>query len=187
MNITIAQLRSIMPNAGERARIYLIPIMKTLEMFEINNRLRIASFLAQIAHESGELRYTMEIWGPTESQRRYSDRDDLGNTNPIARKSAEHNMDNTGHFYRGRGLIQITGYYNYVDAGEALDVDLVANPKLAELPDLSSMIAGWFWKTHGCNELADDGKFKTITRRINGGLNGYDDRMKYYKKALVVL
>ena len=187
MLITIDQLRAIMPNAGERARIYFMPLTQSIVDFDIDNRLRVAAFLAQIAHESGELRYAREIWGPTASQLRYSDRDDLGNTNPIAIQAAEHNGDNTGHFYRGRGLIQITGYYNYVDATEALGVDFVTNPKLAELPDFSARIAAWFWKTHGCNPLADEKKFKTITRRINGGLNGYDDRLKYYNKALTVL
>ena len=187
MLITIDQLRAIMPNAGERARIYYTPLVEAMAEFGIDNRLRVAAFMAQIAHESGELRYPREIWGPTDAQLRYSDRDDLGNTNQVARMAAEHNGDNTGHFYRGRGLIQITGYYNYVDATEALGVDLVTNPKLAEIPDFSARIASWFWHTHGCNELADEQKFKTITRRINGGLNGYDDRLKYYNKALTVL
>ena len=187
MLITIDQLRAIMPNAGERARIYYTPLVEAMAEFGIDKRLRVAAFMAQIAHESGELRYSREIWGPTEAQLRYSGRDDLGNTNQIARSIAEQNGDNTGHFYRGRGLIQITGYYNYVDETEALGVDLVTNPKLAEIPDFSARIAAWFWKTHGCNGLADEKKFKTITRRINGGLNGYEDRLKYYNKALTVL
>lgn len=187
MLITIDQLRAIMPNAGERARIYYTPLTESMDEFDIDNRLRAAAFLAQIAHESGELRYSRELWGPTEAQKRYSNRDDLGNTYKAAVMAAEQNGDNTGHYYRGRGLIQITGYYNYVDATEALGVDFVVNPRLAELPEFSARIAAWFWKTHGCNTLADEQKFKTITRRINGGLNGYDDRLKYYNRALTVL
>lgn len=185
--MNIEQLRAIMPNAGERARIYFKPLTEAMEEFEINTKLRKAAFLAQIAHESGELMYAKEIWGPTEQQRKYYGRADLGNTNRTAREIAEQNHDSSGHFYRGRGLIQITGYDNYVEAGEALSMNLDKNPKLAEMPEFSARIAGWFWHSHGCNEFADEQAFKTITRRINGGLNGLEDRLKYYNRALIVL
>jgi putative chitinase len=88
-----------------------------------------------------------------------------------------------GWRYRGRGLIQITGKENYAACGSALGLPLLDHPELLEKPDGAAMSAAWFWQTHGCNELADVASFSTITRRINGGLNGQDDRVRYWIKA----
>ena len=140
--------------------------------FEINTPIRKAAFIAQVLHESGMLKWTSEIWGPTLAQRNYEDRDDLGNTIP-----------GDGLRFRGRGLLQTTGRANYKATGKALGVDLIANPeKLAE-PELASRSAGWFWKTHGCNEFADKEQFVLLTRRINGGVNGLEDRQRLYAAA----
>jgi predicted chitinase len=87
----------------------------------------------------------------------------------------------------GRGPIQITGRANYKRYGDLLDLPLVANPEMAETPEVAFRVAGAFWKTHGLNELADKQMFKTITKRINGGYNGLDDRVKYYGRAKKVL
>jgi len=140
--------------------------------FEINTPLRQAAFLAQIGHESGGIHWLVELWGPTLAQRRYEDRDDLGNT-----------VAGDGLRFRGRGLLQTTGRSNYLRTGKALGVDLIANPeKLAE-PELASRSAGWFWKTHGCNAFADREQFVLLTRRINGGVNGLEDRQRLYEAA----
>jgi hypothetical protein len=121
-----------------------------------------------------------EIWGPTAQQKKYEPPSDvakrLGNTQP-----------GDGFRYRGRGPIQITGRFNYQRFGELLGVDLVGNPDLAATPQFAFSTAGVFWKVNGLNELADVQDFITITRRINGGLNGLADRQKYYEIAKSVL
>ena len=89
--------------------------------------------------------------------------------------------------YKGRGLIQLTGRANYAECGEALGLDLIACPELLEEPVNACRSAAWFWQSHGCNELADKHDFLRITKRINGGTNGWHDRWKYYQKALQVI
>lgn len=153
-------------------------ITKAMERFQINTLARQAAFLAQLGHESGRLIYVREIWNPAQCpwQGRYEGRADLGNTQP-----------GDGAKFKGRGLIQITGRANYRDCGKALGLDLEASPALLEQSDNASLSAGWFWSTHGCNELADAGQFEKITRRINGGLNGQADRLALWdfaKRAL---
>ena len=140
--------------------------------FEIDTPIRQAAFIAQVLHESGMLKWTSEIWGPTLAQRNYENRDDLGNTIP-----------GDGLRFRGRGLLQTTGRSNYLRTGKALGVDLIANPeKLAE-PELASRSAGWFWRQNGCNAFADKEQFVLLTRRINGGINGLEDRQRLYEAA----
>jgi putative chitinase len=91
--------------------------------------------------------------------------------------------------YKGRGPIQITGFDNYQKCSLALygDERLLDAPELLEQPFDGCMAAGWFWKTKGLNELADQGDFVAITRRINGGINGIKEREMYYKRAREVL
>lgn len=153
-------------------------VLAAMSEFEINTPARQAAFLAQIGHESGGMKWLSEIWGPTPAQRRYEGRKDLGNTQP-----------GDGSRFRGRGLIQTTGRANYVATGKALGLDLIADPtQLGKMP-AAARSAAWFWKSRGLNELADAGRFELITRRINGGLNGYADRLQRYanaKKALGV-
>ena len=135
-----------------------------------------AAFVAQIGHESGQLKYVKEIWGPTKAQARYEGRADLGNT-----------VAGDGSKYRGRGLIQITGRANYKACGEALALDLINEPELLEKPQHACMSAAWFWASRGLSTLADAGQFDKITQRINGGQNGAADRQALYAKALKVL
>ena len=92
-----------------------------------------------------------------------------------------------GWKYRGRGLIQITGKSNYRACGEALDLDLIAQPELLEKPQHGCMSAAWFWATNGLNTLADTDKIDMITQRINGGQTGAADRLALYVRALKVL
>ena len=176
MLIPAQQLLQILPNAGLRAGVFAPVLNTAMERFQIVGAKRVAAFIAQIGHESGELVYVREIWGPTSAQARYEGRADLGNT-----------VAGDGFKYRGRGLIQITGRANYAACGEALGLDLISQPELLEQPQFASMSAAWFWATKGLNTLADADKFETITRRINGGLNGQEDRLKLWKKATAVL
>ncbi|WAT26719.1 glycoside hydrolase family 19 protein [Pseudomonas sp. GXZC] len=176
MPFTEQQLLQILPNAGRQAVVFVPVLNVAMGKYGIVNRLRIAAFIAQIGHESGQLRYVREIWGPTAAQAGYEGRADLGNT-----------VKGDGSKYRGRGLIQITGRANYATCGEALGLDLISTPELLEQPQYATMSAAWFWSTRGLNTLADQGDFVKITRRINGGLNGQADRQALYDKALKVL
>lgn len=176
MSITEQQLLQILPNAGRNAGVF-VPVLNTaMNRYGILGTARAAAFIAQVGHESGQLRWVREIWGPTTQQAGYEGRADLGNT-----------QKGDGSKYRGRGLIQVTGRANYKACGDALGLDLISNPELLELPQNAAMSAAWFWSTHGLNTLADQGEFVKITRRINGGLTGQDDRQALYDKALQVL
>ena len=175
--ITDDQLRQIMPTLAEERRTAYLPILlRALEEFNINTPLRVAAFLAQLAHESGEFKWMQEIWGPTKAQKNYeppaAKARELGNTEP-----------GDGHRFRGRGPIQITGRANYQKYGDLLGLDLVTDPGHAADPEVGFRTAGLYWQRNGCNELADAQKFVSITRRINGGTNGLADRQRYYERA----
>lgn len=142
------------------------PISAAMALWGIDSDARQAAFIAQVGHESGRLVYVCELWGPTPAQSRYEGRTDLGNT-----------QTGDGKRFMGRGLIQITGRANYQRAGVALGIDCVSAPELLEQPDSAALVSAWFWNVHGLNELADAGDFRTITQRINGGMNGYTDRL----------
>ena len=109
----------------------------------------------------------------------------------IANIAYGNRMGNTtpgdGWKYRGRGLIQITGKNNYRACGEALGLELIAQPELLEKPQHACMSAAWFWASNGLNTLADAGKFDAITQRINSGQTGAADRQALYARALKVL
>ncbi|QAY85412.1 glycoside hydrolase family 19 protein [Pseudomonas arsenicoxydans] len=176
MPITAQQLLQILPNAGKQAGVF-VPVLNTaMQRYQIVGNKRVAAFITQIGHESGQLVYVREIWGPTTAQKKYEGRADLGNT-----------VVGDGFKYRGRGLIQVTGRANYAACGEALGLDLVNHPELLEQPQYACMSAAWFWATKGLNTLADAGDFERITRRINGGLNGQADRLVLWEKARAVL
>jgi putative chitinase len=176
MPVTAQQLLQILPNAGAKAGVFAPALNTAMGRYQIIGRQRVAAFIAQVGHESGQLLWVREIWGPTAQQARYEGRSDLGNTEK-----------GDGSKYRGRGLIQITGRANYAECGEALALDLINQPELLEQPEHAAMSAAWFWSTLGLNTLADAGEFERITRRINGGLNGLADRMALWKKAQAVL
>ena len=96
-------------------------------------------------------------------------------------------QDGDGYTYRGRGLIQITGREMYAKCGNALGIDLIDNPDLLLTPEYATLSASWFWNKHGLNTLADAQEYGTMTRRINGGITGLDDRIVKITKALEVL
>lgn len=131
----------------------------------LNSDLNLAHFMAQTAHESGGFTYMKEIWGPTPAQLRYEGRADLGNTQP-----------GDGKRYMGRGVIQITGRVNYRKYGGLLGLPLETQPDLAAQPATGLHIACEYWKRNGLNGRAGNDDLLGITRAINGGANGYDDR-----------
>jgi putative chitinase len=179
--ITDAQLQHVMPNLPQATRrLYLLPLNAAMTANAIDVPLRVAAFVAQLAHESSELRWMEEIWGPTPAQKRYEPPGDLaaklGNT-----------QAGDGQRFKGRGPIQITGRFNYAKFGGLLGLDLVGNPARAAAPEVAFATAGLFWRANGLNELADGRQFVAITRRINGGTNGLADRQRYYGRAKAVL
>ena len=176
MSITQQQLLQILPNAGPVAGVFVPVLNAAMGHYQIVGTKRVAAFIAQIGHESGQLKYVKEIWGPTAAQAKYEGRQDLGNT-----------VAGDGSKYRGRGLIQITGRANYMACGEGLGLDLIKQPELLEKPQHACMSAAWFWATKGLSTLADAGQFDKITQRINGGQNGAVDRKALYARALKVL
>jgi predicted chitinase len=171
--LTTEHLKSIMPTCPQSRLILCTPyINNAIVEADISTKLRAAAFLAQIAEESCELRYMEEI----ASGSQYEGRKDLGNTQP-----------GDGVRYKGRSCIQITGRANYSKYGKILNVDLISNPELAATPEVGFRIACAYWNDHHLNDFADKGDIITITKRINGGVNGLDKRKAYYSKALSVL
>ncbi len=171
--LTLEQLRAVMPHlAADKAQQYLPYLNAAMAEASINTPQRAAAFLAQLAHESVELRYFEEI----ASGAAYEGRKDLGNTQP-----------GDGKLYKGRGPIQLTGRSNYRAAGAALGLDLEGNPTRAADVDVGFRTAAWYWTAHQLNALADAGSFDAITEAINGGQNGADSRRAYWATAKAAL
>ena len=177
------------------------PLQATFDKYDINSPRRQAAFIGQCAHESGNfktleenLHYKaeslMKVW-PS----RFPDIDTANkfanNPEKIANKVYSGRMGNTedgdGWKYHGRGLIQLTGKENYERCGLAIGIDLLSDPNLLLDPRYATLSAGWFWNKHGLNELADAQEHGIITKRINGGTLGLDDRILKTTKALSVL
>ncbi len=209
MLITPDQLRSIMPRAP--ADPDWTPLLNSaMAEFQIAiNPWRIAAFLAQIAHESGELRILVENLNYSTPKRLMAvwpkrfpsaaaaapfvmQPQRLAN-NVYAMRMGNGDFDSgDGWRYRGRGLLQITGRGNYASVGSRLGLDLVGSPDQLLQPLPAARAAGLYWQAHGLNELADDRSdddedFVTITVKINGGRNGLADRRAYWAKASSVL
>ncbi len=176
-----------------RAELFADPLTVACALVQVDaTPERLAHFLGQIGHESGRLRHTRELWGPTAAQLRYEGREDLGNTQP-----------GDGHRYLGRGLLQVTGRANYravtrrlwrvaaspegYRAGITSAPDFERNPVDLEGPRWASLSAAAWWADHGCNELADAGNVAELTSRINGGQNGLADRERITKTALAAV
>lgn len=169
-------LRQMMPAAGARLDAHLPYIVPAMAKGEIKTPDRIAAFLAQLAHESGEYRYMEELADGLD----YEGRTDLGNV-----------YAGDGMRYKGHGPIQITGRANHRACGQYLGLDLERDPLLLTRPEYGTASAVWFW-TQGngkidLNLLADRGWFKTITRVINGGLTGLSDRRNYWDRNRALL
>jgi putative chitinase len=177
------------------------PLQATFDKYDINTPKRQAAFIGQCAHESGNfktleenLRYKaealMRVW-PS----RFPDMDTASkyanNPQMIANKVYSGRMGNTedgdGWKYHGRGLIQLTGKDNYERCGSSMGMDLVGDPDRLLDPQYAALSAGWFWNKHGLNELADAQEHGIITKRINGGTIGLEDRIAKTTKALEAL
>ena len=182
---------------------WLEPLNETFQRYEINTPLRMAAFIGQCSHECGNFRVLeenlnykaatlMRLWAkrfPTlEIANQYA-----GNPKKIANMVYANRMGNRdeasgdGFRFRGRGCIQTTGHANYFHAGQALGVDFVMNPDLVSTPKYAALTAGYFWATHGLNETADARDYVKMTKKINGGTIGLDDRVAHIKTALSVL
>jgi putative chitinase len=207
--ITENRLRTAFP-ACKDPGIWAEALSSVLDQYAINTKARQASFLGQIAHESGyfntmeeNLYYSasrlMKVWPkrfPTLgfAQQYEKNPEKLGSyvyANRIGNGSV---TSGDGFKFRGRGLIQLTGRSNYASAASILGVDLLGNPELLKQPRVAAMAAAWFWASRGLNELADDKTddddledFTTITRRINGGTAGLQERFALFKSAEAAL
>ena len=156
----------------DRLKLFIGPLNETLEKYSLNTPQRCQMFLAQIGHESGQLRYVKEL----ASGEAYEGRSDLGNTSV-----------GDGVRYKGRGLIQITGKRNYTLCSIALDLPLLENPELLEQPQWASHSAGWYFDNNNLMTFCDSGDFIGLTKKINGGLNGLADRVILFKRAIEAL
>jgi putative chitinase len=180
---------------------WLNPLNKAFEKYDISTPKRQAAFIGQCGHESNNfrtleenLRYSatalMRVW-PS----RFPDMDTAekyaNSPEKIADKVYAGRMGNTeqgdGWRYHGRGLIQLTGKENYANCGTALGIDLIGNPNLLTEPEYAVLSAGWFWNKKGLNLLADNQDYETITKRINGGLIGLEDRKNKINNVLSIL
>ena len=180
---------------------WLAPLEETFAKYDISTPVRQAFFIGQCAHESGNfktlqenLNYSaeglMKTWPSRFPTKEIADQY-ARNPAKIAGKVYNGRMGNTSEEeaakFLGRGLIQLTGKENYERCGTSINVDLVNNPDLLLDPKYAALSAGWFWNRKGLNELADANDIETMTKRINGGLKGFDDRKAKIAKALLML
>lgn len=174
--ITLQQLKKITPTTPDKTIDKFLPHLNTkLPKYGIDTPVEKASFLAQILHESGGLKWVKEIWGPTAAQKRYEGRLDLGNTEP-----------GDGKRFLGRGLIQLTGRKNYERMSLELfgDLRLLDEPELLEQPEYAVESACVYWKWRNIDRFDDDLDINKETRLVNGGVNGLKDRQLYFDRAI---
>ena len=177
------------------------PLQATFDKYDINTPRRQAAFLGQCAHESGNfktlqenLNYSaeglMKTWPSRFPNLEYATQY-ARQPAKIAGKVYNGRLGNTSEEeaakYLGRGLIQLTGKENYERCGSAIGADLINEPTLLVEPHYAALSAGWFWNKKGLNELADQQEHGQITKRINGGTIGLDDRLAKTTKALTAL
>ena len=176
----------------ERAARFAVPLTDAMHRYGISRPIQQAMFLANIGHESGNLRYTTEIWGPTPAQLRYEGRLDLGNTRP-----------GDGSRFRGHGLLQTTGRANHAAARDRLRrrfpamgvPDFEIEPTALALPPWASLSAADYWDMRGLNGWADKGDFDGVCDLINrgrktpvvGDSNGWTERVRLYAAGKLAL
>lgn len=201
--LTDDQLRQIMPGLPQTQRQQYLPhLQAAMDEFGVTTPLRAAAFLAQLAHESAQLTRFVEnlnysakgllatfgkYFTPALAAQYARQPERIANRVYANRLGNGPESSGDGWRYRGRGAIQITGRENYRTYGDLLGADLVNNPDQAAAGAVTFRTAGAFWKSKGCNELADRQDFITITKRINGGTNGLPDRQQFYDRAKRVL
>lgn len=202
MQLKVGQLAKIASCSASTEAKWLDAINAAMAQYQINTKLRISAFLAQVLHESGRLSAVSENLNYSASglMKTWPNRFDTALANSCARNPQKianvvyaNRMGNgsadsgDGWNYRGRGLIQCTGKSNYMAFSQSSGANCIANPDLVSTPQYAALSAGWFWDSKGLNSYADRGDLVSITKRINGGLNGQDDRENLYKIALIVL
>lgn len=199
MNLTASILQAGTGCTAAAAAKWLPAIQAACDRYQINTRLRVAAFLAQIGVESAALTAVVEnlnysaqgllaTW-PTrfteQTTTQYARQPQaIANYVYAGRNGNGPAASGDGWSFRGRGLIQITGRANYQACGLNLGLDLVNSPALLESPANAALSAAWYWTNAGCNALADAGNTQAITRAINGGLTGYPQRLQLYGAAL---
>jgi len=167
-----------------RAEAAVAGLESAMAHYQITTTERMAMFLANVGHESGGLKWLRELWGPTPAQTRYEGRADLGNNKP-----------GDGKRFMGRGFLQTTGRANYAKLTQRLRSrwpmdeipDFEATPEVLERPEWAALSAADYWDWKNLNALADRGAFLDVVKRINGGTNGIEDRMRLYAEAKKVL
>lgn len=206
-----------MVNAEQLSKLHINPdlagpLNETFERFNISTIRQQAAFIGQCGHECGNFKVfeenlnyraetLMKLWPkrfPTLEFAKQYER----NPKKIANSVYSNRMGNRdeasgdGWRFRGSGALQLTGHSNFYHAGKALGVDFVMEPELVRTPKYALLTAGWFWSTHGCNELAESGApldnegrptWINLTKKINGGTIGLADRVKHTLEAIVVL
>lgn len=164
----------------ERAALWVDPLSAAFQYAACDSVKRQAAFIGQVGHESGGFKYVREVWGSTPAQLKYEGRKDLGNDKP-----------GEGYFYRGRGLLQITGKANYRRITDRLTgsacPDFVSHPEALEQPRWAALSAADYWADRQLNRYADAGDWKRLTRAINGGYNGLADRITRIERAMAAL
>ena len=182
---------------------WLQPLIDTFIKYNISTTQRQASFIGQCQHESNNFRtleenlhYSavglMRVW-PSRFTSDVVAQAYANNPEKIANKVYAGRMGNgdeesgDGWAYHGRGLIQLTGRDNYSACGTSLGFAYITNPELLVQPRHAALTAGWFWNKKGLNDLADAEDYTTMTKRINGGTLGLDDRIAKIQKAKEIL
>lgn len=173
--LTSAQLKAIVPTLKDTTKLetYTKALNEAMDKYGITDPVIQAMFLAQVAHESGGFIYFREL----ASGQAYEGRKDLGNNQP-----------GDGVKFKGRGWIQITGRANYGQVSKAFGIDAVTNPALLEQLPYAALSAAWFWDSRKLNDKAKpgtDAAFLAVTKAINGGTNGLDDRRNYWARAKI--
>jgi putative chitinase len=174
----------------------------TFQKFDISTPLRQACFIGQCSHECGNFKILEENlnYRAEALQKLWPKRFDaakaqacarnpklIANTVYSGRMGNRDEASGDGYRFRGRGAIQLTGHANYYHAGQACGVDFVMEPDLVATPMYAAMTAGWFWDTHKLNRFADTRDYIGMTKKINGGTIGLNDRIKHINHALEVL
>jgi putative chitinase len=176
---------------------------ETFSRFNLTSNNQKAMFIGQCSHECGNFRILeenlnykaatlMKLWPkrfPTQEIANAYDRNPKKIANMVysSRMGNRDESSGDGYRFRGRGCIQLTGHANYFHASKALGVDFVADPDLVATPRFAALSGGWFWATHNCNAPADALDYTKVTKIINGGTIGLDDRIKHVQHALSVL
>lgn len=200
--MTLQELVKAAKISEDLAALWISPLNRAFLEYRIDTPLRQAHFIAQVGHESNSfnslrenLNYSVDGLLKTFSRARISEADakkygrtdkQPANQEMIANivyggdwglKNLGNSQDGDGWKYRGAGLIQLTGRANFVKANKALNFDLVNRPeRVAEDNLIAALAAGWFWEENGLNILADKDDVLAITKKVNGGTNGLDDR-----------